>query len=289
MLFRIAVLFLLCVWSGVAATIEDALRLMRENSFPAAKTVLSEVVAAEPENAQACYLLGIVTAQGKEPKAMEESLVWLEKASKLAPTNPDYWSTYGQQLMAHAARHTSFSSASKGREALEKALKIQPNNFNARATLYEYYERAPWPIGSSSKANAQLDELRKIDPERTFTLLVRSKMSTKKFGDAFQACEERLAKKPDDPLALFHYGRAAAVSGQNLQKGIEHLQRYIQLAPTFKDAPTLANAWGRIGNIEEKRGNPAAARAAYETMLKLEPENPSAKAALASLNKAAAP
>jgi tetratricopeptide (TPR) repeat protein len=284
-MLRASALFVLLAGAVSAATLDDAYRLYRERNIEGAKAALIEITAAEPQNAQACYLLGLVLGGSKDPKVQDEALVWLEKATKLAPNNAPYLTGYGQQLMAYAAKHTSLSSASKARDALEQALTLNPKDLGARVTLYEYYERAPWPIGSSTKAAAQIEEMKKIDPDRTFTILVGSKTSSKKFAEAFKLCEERLAAKPDDPWALFHYGRVAAVSGQNGDRGIESLQKYIALAPNFKDAPTLANAWGRIGNIEEKRGNKAAARAAYETMLKLEPGNPSAQAALANLDK----
>ena len=185
--------------------------------------------------------------------------------------------------MVHAQKHTSLSSAKRGREALEAALKIDPENLKAREILYNFYTHAPWPIGSSAKAAAQLEEIRKRSPNRALAISLGPKISAKLFDEAFKVCDEMLAKNEEDTLALFQYGRVAAISGQNLERGIACLHKYIALAPKSSDAPSIANAWGRIGNIEQKRSHAEEARTAYKKALELEPNNKAAAAALASV------
>lgn len=266
-----------------AASVDEALALWKQNKIPETRAALEAVAAAEPQNAAAQYYLGLVMLQSGGPKAVDEALPCLEKAATLTPTNPDYLASYGEASLAYAQRHTSISSAKRGRDALEAAVKINPEQLAAREMLYHYYAEAPWPLGSKSKAETQLAELRKRSPNRAMAISFGPQIRTKHFDEVFQVCESLLAKNPDDTVALFQYGRTAALSGQNADRGIACLQRYIALAPTFPDAPSLANAWGRIGNIEQKRGRAEEARAAYRKALELEPNNKMVVAALAGV------
>ena len=62
-----------------------------------------------------------------------------------------------------------------------------------------------------------------------------------------------------------------------------NLKKCLALEPTSPAQPTHSNVLNRIGNLQEKLGHPAEARAAYESALKLDPGNKQAAAALAAL------
>lgn len=266
-----------------AASVDEALTLWKQNKLAETRAAFQAIVAAEPANAPAHYYLGLILLQSGGPKAVDEALPLLEKATTLAPNNADYLAIYGEAALAYAQRHTSLSSAKRGRDALEAALNINPDHLSAREMLYRFYAQAPWPLGSKPKAETHLVELRKRSPNRAMAISFEPQIKTKHFDEIFQTCEDLLAKNPDDGVALFQYGRTAALSGKNADRGIECLQRYIALALKFPDAPSLANAWGRIGNIEQKRGRADEARVAYKKALELEPNNKMTAAALASV------
>ena len=266
-----------------ASPLEEAVSLYKEKKYPDARAALEKIATAEPNNAAASYYLGMTVLRRGDGKAMEDALPWLERAAKLEPANATYLADYGGISMSVAGKTRSVSAATRGRDAMEKSLTINPDNLDARTGLWRFYTEAPWPLGSSAKANTQLDEIRKRDPKRATMLLIDARTAGKKFPEAFQLCEELLAKTPDDFFARFQYARVALSSGQNLERGVECLKKYISLATATPGSANAVIAWVRLGNLHEKRGHPDEARAAYEAALKLQPNDKAAAAALANL------
>jgi cytochrome c-type biogenesis protein CcmH/NrfG len=166
---------------------------------------------------------------------------------------------------------------------MEASLKIDPDNLDARQGLMQFYQRAPWPLGSSAKADAQLEEIRRRDPDLATALSVNAKADTKDYAAAFQLCETVLAKSPDNYTALYQYGRTASLSGQQLDRGLACLKKCLALQPPGPGSPQPASVWSRIGVIEEKLGHVSDARTAYETAVRLDPGITQAAAALARL------
>ena len=268
---------------GGVETLESAIAFFKAKKYPEARAALERITAAEPKNSAACYYLGQTLLRRGDERALADAVPWLEKAATLDPRNGDYLADYGGASLQLANRSRSLSAATRGRDAMEKSLAINPANLDAREGLFQFYARAPWPIGSSAKAAAQLEEIRKLDPARATALTVLAKANARDYAAAFQLCEEVLARNPDDYTALYHYGRTADVSGQNLERGLARLQRSLQLKPPGPASPTHSHAWFRIGAIQEKLHHPDEARAAYASALKLDPSNRQASDALAKL------
>lgn len=266
-----------------APSLADAIALYRASRFPDARAALEPIVAAEPGNAAACYYLGETLLHRGDANALDDAVPWLEKAARLEPANADYLADFGGAAMQLAEKNTSVTAATKGRDAMEQAIKLEPDNLEARAGLMQFYERAPWPLGSSAKAAAELEEIRKRDPDRATVLSVASKTADKDYTTAFKLCEEVLARKPADYTALYQYGRTASISGQNLERGLACLRKCTELPEPGPSVPSHSYVWNRIGVVQEKLLHPADARAAYEAALKLDPANRLAAAALAKL------
>jgi predicted TPR repeat methyltransferase len=93
-----------------------------------------------------------------------------------------------------------------------------------------------------------------------------------------------LAIEANHPLLLYQVGRAAALSGQQLDRGEKSLRAFIAM-PMREDLenPSLAAAHFRLGGVLEKKGNISAARAEYETALRIDPKQKQAREALAKL------
>lgn len=265
------------------AELGAAIALFQGKRYPEAREKLEKIVAAEPKNAAACHYLGRTLIARNDNAAFEEGVKWLAQAATLEPHNPIYLGIFGGASLQLAGRTNSLSAATKGREAMEKALAINPDYLEAREGLFQFYERAPWPLGSSAKAATQLAEIRKRDPDLATVLSVLSKTRAKDYSAAFKLCDEVLAKKPENYTALYHYGRSASISGQNLARGLACLQKCLALEPPTPASPTHSNVWQRIGSIQEQLKHPDEARAAYEAALKLDPSNRQASDALAKL------
>jgi tetratricopeptide (TPR) repeat protein len=260
-----------------------AINLVTAKRYPEAREALEKIVAAEPQNSAACHYLGRAIIARNDNAAFTEGVKWLARAVELEPNNAAYLAIYGGTLLQLAQRTTSISAATKGRDAMEKALTIDPDYLAAREGLFQFYQRAPWPIGSSAKAARQLEEIRKRDPDLATVLSVLSKTNAKDFTAAFKLCDDVLAKRPENYAALYNYGRTASISGQNLERGLECLKKCLAIEPPTPASPTHSNVWQRIGNIEEHLAHPDEARKAYETALKLDPSNAAASTALAKL------
>ncbi len=281
-LFAFAV-FSVTTFALVASDFDAAKTLLETKRFPEARAALEKLIVAEPKNAAACHLLGLAIKPRNDNAALEEALKWLAKAVELEPDNALYLGDYGGTSLQLASRTTSYAAATKGRDAMEKAVALKPDYLDAHEGLVQFYQRAPWPIGSSAKANAHLEDIRKRDPDRAAILSVLMKTNAKEYPTAFKLCDEVLSRRPDDYIALYHYGRTAAISGQNLERGLERLKKCLTFDPPTPASPTYSNIWQRIGNIHEQLKHPAEARAAYETALKLDPGNLQASSALSKL------
>ena len=161
---------------------------------------------------------------------------------------------------------------------------MAPDNLDAREGLYRYYLEAPFFIGGSvKKAEAELEEIRKRDPDRALGLAIAVKTNAKHYDEAFALCEKALAKDPDNYVALFQYGRAASFSGRNLERGLTCLQKALAMEPPHPSSPKHVQIWIRIGDIQHKLGKTEEARAAYHRALELDAANRPAKAALEKL------
>src|SRR2546422_709225 len=80
----------------------------------------------------------------------------------------------------------SISAALKGRDAMEKAVALDPAYLDAHDGLFQFYQRAPWPIGGTSRAAAHLEEIRKRDPDRATVLEAIAKTNAKDYAAAFK-------------------------------------------------------------------------------------------------------
>lgn len=279
-----AATFALVAASSPAAPLDDAIALYKEKRFPEARVAFEKLAAAEPANATAAHYLGQTLLRRGDAKALDDAAPWLEKAVALDPQNATYLFNYGAAQLQLARKNTSLTSASKGREALEKAVALKPDYLDAREALFQYYTQAPFFAGgSSSKAAAQLEEIRKRDADRAILLSVGSKVTAKDFASAFRLLDDALVKQPDNYTALYYYGRTAAISELNLATGLAHLKKCLTLPPPGPASPTHSHVWNRIGNLHEKLKHTAEARTAYETALKLDSTNKPAADSLAKL------
>jgi len=282
---KICALALIVGLAGLAhaeSEIDHAIALYRAKKYPDARAVLEKIAAAEPANAAACYYLGMTLLHRSEPGALDDAAQWLKKAVQLEPDNPHYLADYGGTELQRANKNRSLSAATDGREAMEKAIRLDPGNLDAREGLMRFYDEAPWPLGSSAKAREQREQIRQRDPERGLVLEVQLKARAKDYAGAFALCDQVLSHTPDNYAALFHYGRTATLCGQNLERGLVCLQRCLKLTPPPAQ-PGHAEVWIRLGNIYEQLGRKEAARAAYASALKLNPDNGPAAEALGKL------
>lgn len=248
-----------------------------------ARAAFIRLVATAPTHAPALYHLGLLALRAADT---DGAIKYLEKAVALEPDQVDYLlnlaDAYGGKV-GSAGVFTQVRLAGKIRELLERAVRLAPANPETRAALVLFYSQAPALVGGGTdKAHAQADALSALDPLRGRLAKAGIYGREKKYDEAFALFEAVLRENPGAYPALYSVGRLAAVSGERLDRGLECLQRCLTL-PSPANQPTHAVAHWRIGNILEKKGDKAGARAAYEAALDLEPKFKEAGASLKKL------
>lgn len=296
MLRRLTLLLLAAaLWSAPVAAAEPAgaedspafaaaLELFRAKRYPDARTAFQVLTLDEPNNPRVRYYLGRIATKRNDP---DDAILQFEKAVELDPQNSGYFAELGGAYGTAAAKAvllTQMSLAKKCREALEHAVALDPANLDARQGLVDYYRQAPGFLGGGVlKAYTQAEAIRKLDLERGTLILGQLYAADRRFDEAIALFDELLVQQPDHYLAHYAIGRIAAEGGVQLEAGETHLRRCLELRPAA-DEPSHAAAHWRLGNLAERRQDPAAARAAYETALHIDPNFRQAADALAKLN-----
>ena len=118
------------------------------------------------------------------------------------------------------------------------------------------------------------------DSSTSYFALLNVQLIRKQWAGAWSAVDRLERVKPDLPMLHYAVGRAAAESGEQLERGETALHTYLLHEPK-PDEPSHAAAHWRLGMIAEKRGNTAAAREEYQTAATMDPKLRQAKEALA--------
>ena len=95
-------------------------------------------------------------------------------------------------------------------------------------------------------------------------------MTNKDFKAAGSELDAALALDPHYMSAVFRIGQLAVLGNGNLAHGEEMLRKYLAYSPK-NDEPPLARAHYWLGQIFEKQGKKAEAKASFAASLKLNP------------------
>lgn len=227
-----------------------------------------------------------------------------QRAVSLAPQNSmnQLWlgRVYGEK-----ADHSSFFSAAglakQARSAFERAVQLDPANWEARADLGEFYAEAPGIVGGGKdKARAQADALMALNPamghwvlariaekdkdpdlaEREYRAEIAASHSgarawldlagflrhEKRYDEMKQALHTLDSSPLDRPEALMHAAGQLFRSNLDLPFAVALLERYLK-APV-EDGPAF-KAHDLLGQIYEKQGDKRAAADEFRAALAL--------------------
>ncbi|HXI13667.1 MAG TPA: tetratricopeptide repeat protein [Thermoanaerobaculia bacterium] len=295
---------------------DPVIEMLRQGRILEAEKLARNGIARNPKSAQALFAMGRVSMSKKSDEAVE----WFEKAVAADQRNSLYHFWLGQAYGRQAQRASKFRQpflAKKVQAEFEKARDLDPSSIDPRVGLVEFYLLAPGFMGGGEdKALAEVSEIRKRDAlmghlmmgrvyrkQKRLDLVEKEYLSARKaypnreepylwlgshyegskqFQKAFDVYEGQLRDQPDNMSALYQIGKVASVSGQNLDRGLEAMTKYLRHTPK-EGSPPLANAHYRLGGIYEKKGNRDEARKAYREALRLNPELKDAREALAKL------
>jgi tetratricopeptide (TPR) repeat protein len=312
----LSILIILPLVAGGQSSIDKAKALYESKKYPEASKLLKEVDDDHKDYAAAQYYLGRIALDQKE---YDDAVDYFEEASETDDKVADYFlwlgDTYGTIAGSANVVRQGFL-APKMKSAWEKAVALDAKNIPARESLIEYYLQAPGFMGGSfDKAKEVANQIIKLNPpfghrqlgkiyerekntaaaEKEYITMAKADatyapvlanfyLNQKQYDKAFSMFDEAMKKNPDDMLAIYQYGRASAISGQQLDKGEQYLRKYLAYTPK-QNEPSHGGANMRMAQIYEKRGNKAEAKKLFETALKLDNTLKEAKEGLERVSK----
>src|SRR4051812_39109126 len=135
------------LWAGAAPAsgasspdVSVAIELYRAGNYEGARSELEKLRAHGSESAEIAFHLGEIE---RVQKRWAEAIRHYEDAVRLNPTEAAYWTELGKAYGAQADQESSLSDAEKSRSALEKAVSLDPANYESRAALAQFYRLAP--------------------------------------------------------------------------------------------------------------------------------------------------
>lgn len=262
---------LLAGWPSRAATVAEARALIEAHRLPEAREPLEHLLAREPDNLEARLLLArVYNGTGRRDQGIEI----LEPAVAAHPADPRVLGLCGGQCLLRAGELgpglRALRLARRGRELMERAVALSPDDISYREGLVDFYRQAPRLAGGSLElARGHAEAITRLDPVRGCAWEAAILLQEKRFPEALAACDRALAVRPDDYAALFSLGRTVSECGQRLPDGERALRRCLEKVPAPSE-PSHAGVYYRLGLIAEWRGEPEAARRLYRASLELE-------------------
>ncbi|HEX9565187.1 MAG TPA: hypothetical protein VF981_14490 [Gemmatimonadaceae bacterium] len=231
-----------------------------------------------------------------------------ERAVKAEPSVAVYHFWFGrasgeQAQRANILRQPGLARRTKGE--FEKAVALDPTYIPAREGLVRYYIAAPGAFGGSvDRAREQAVEISRLNAYRgglahanvaiaardtaalvaahdrlaaqfpdsavPWLSLVNIHLARRQWLSAWSAIDSVERRRPDLATVPYAIGRAAAESGEQLDRGEAALHAYLRHTPAPNEPGHAATYW-RLGGIARQRGDTTAARRAWETALTIDP------------------
>ncbi len=303
-----------------APSLEEGKKLFKEEKFQEAKAVLEQVIKSDPRNHEAYFILGKIYYSEKN---YDKSIENLEKAVELKDSVSEYHLWYGSSYLMKAQKSGKIKAlfrAKKGVGELEKAVKLDSTDAEARFSLFQYYLVAPGIAGGDKKkaekeakiiqglnpylgahacaayweaeknlekTETYLNEAVKLDTSSTFNSrysLGYFFLRYKKYDKTVIVFEEILSKNPEEKNALYQIGKAYLLAQHNLDKAEDCFKKYLETEPT-KNAPSWAATHWRLGMVYNLQGKKELALQETKKALELEPDNQEFKKTLQELQK----
>lgn len=279
-------------------------RSLQPARFPAEAARIDALAATTDGSAAMHFGRGCVAMRGEK---WDDAVDAFQRAVKSAPSSSAHHLWLGRAYAEQALRANKLRQASlagKIRDSFARAVQLDAENLDARVALAEFYTQAPGIMGGSEdKAKEQVREIKSRNPYRggiaahtlalrkgrraeaeqemlallsshpdslvPYFTLINNYIQAKRFADA-KGVVARLARLPHGAaLAEYTTGRIAAESGEELEAGRAALERYLRHTPVTNE-PSHAYTHYRLGMIHARRGDREAARAAWETAVRMD-------------------
>jgi len=312
-------LWLLLLFTAICnAASTPGAELLASGKADEAVAVLQKAVTDNPNDAASFNLLCRVYYSFAN---WDQAISAGEKSVALDANNSMYHMWLGRSYGEKADNSSVFSApglAKKARIEFETAVKLNPENIDARGDLSEFYVEAPGMMGGGTdKAEAQAQALEKLFPARAHWIRARIAekkkdytIAEKEYREAIQSHEnsatwldlasyfrhrDRLPemedainhavdRKVDPPEALVEGAEMLIRTGRNFGKATELLRKYLNSGQLVEEAPAF-RAHYQLGVVLEKQGDKKGAAQEYSAALALAKGFSRAKEALDKVNR----
>jgi tetratricopeptide (TPR) repeat protein len=317
--FASLILAMFTISSAIAGADETAPALLASGRVDDAIAALHGQINASPNDAVAHNLLCRAYFSLGD---WDRGISACEKAVSLAPDNGQYHLWLGR-IYGEKADKSGFMTAAglagRVRTEFETAVRLNPNNVDARSDLAEFYLEAPGIVGGGrDKAAQQANTLAHLDPARAHWVNARIAEKKKDFATAeneykaaieaghgsasswlnlglfyrhrerFNEMEQALVHVRPAPLdradALVDAAEILIHSQRNLQEASQLLRAYLDSSIKDERAPAFKVHY-LLGTAVEKLGDRQSAAAEYKLALALAKEFQPAQQALQRVNR----
>ncbi|MEO1116304.1 MAG: winged helix-turn-helix domain-containing protein [Pseudomonadota bacterium] len=216
-------------------------------------TAQARLIVAPTDNLEAyrLYSLGLHEYAYNEPDRMALGLEYMRQATQIDPSFTDAWVRLGD-MYTYAGSHQGFISpeeAHKGtRDALLRAVTLDPNNAMAQASLGDHYACVQ---ADMTLAEAAFERALAADPDLRHQGVVRYYMLTGRRDAAFAYIERLLRLYPGSvremSIASGHYSSFSAY-----ERSLDLARQIVEIAPDYTFSKiVIAVQLSRLGQAEE--------------------------------------
>ena len=223
-----------------------------------------EVLARKPDDPEAWYNLGTLSLKRNAPEAARQAL---EQAVKLRPDYPEAWNNLG--MIAAEQNHPDEAVSD-----FRQALLLRPDYATALLNLGNVYRRQG-DFVRAEQALRQSLAAQPDDPEVNYSLgMLYAEQN--QMQSAKQYLNQAIALRPDFPQALNNLG-VLLVHMQDYALAEQQFRTCMRLVPDFDQSYlNLAGLYAMQGQAEQ-------AKAVLQELLRIQPDNRSARQALGML------
>ena len=228
------------------------------------KQHLDDALVLDPKNWQTRS--GLVTYYLLAPALMGGDK---KKAQAIADQAVKDDAVHGWMMQARIAQDSKDNARIE--QAYQNSLKADPQSYAAMVALGNFYLQDT--VKKYDLAEKYARAAMKADPGRStgYSLLAAQMVYTGKLGgelDAFLAQAEKA--NPDDWTPYYSAARALIMVGKDFDRAERYLRKYLK-QEAEGNAPRLAHAHWRLGQIYQKSGKKEQAVAELEACLRSEP------------------
>jgi protein O-GlcNAc transferase len=248
--------------SHIEATLQSALRLHGAGRLGEAARLYQEILAANPRNAEAWHLQGVLAFQRRDAAA---AVAHIQKALAIAGDTPVYLSNFG--LALHAAGRLDDAVAS-----FRRALDLKPDYADAAFNLGNVLQQ----MGELAAAAESYRHATSVAPDfiEAHHNLGNVLRRLHRLSEAADSYGRVLAARPD--FAELHNTVGNIFQQQNrFDEAIAAHERALAIKPE------LATAWNNLGNALSAQGRLAEAETAFRRASERDPRHVKAHLGLA--------